>query len=53
MLTNIPFDVAEAELLELEQALADLGSPRFHARQIFQWVYRRGVGDFGTFFGTA
>ena len=47
MLTNIPLDVAETELPELEQALADLGSPRFHARQIFQWIYRRGVTDFG------
>jgi 23S rRNA (adenine2503-C2)-methyltransferase len=47
MLTNIPLDVAEAELPELEQALADLGRPRFHARQIFQWIYRRGVTDFG------
>jgi 23S rRNA (adenine2503-C2)-methyltransferase len=47
MPTNISFDVAEAELPELEQALADLGSPRFHARQIFQWIYKRGVTDFG------
>ena len=47
MLTNTLLDVAEAELPELEQALADLGSPRFHARQIFQWIYRRGVIDFG------
>ena len=47
MLTNIPLDVAETELPELEQALADLGSPRFHARQVFQWIYRRGVTDFG------
>lgn len=47
MLTNIPLDVAETELPELEQALANLGSPRFHARQVFQWIYRRGVTDFG------
>jgi len=47
MLTNTPLDVSETELPELEQALADLGSPRFHARQIFQWIYRRGVTDFG------
>ena len=47
MLTNTSFDVAEAELPELEQALADLGSPRFHARQIFQWVYRRSITNFG------
>jgi 23S rRNA (adenine2503-C2)-methyltransferase len=39
-------DIAESELRELEQALADLGSPRFHARQIFQWVHKRGVTDF-------
>jgi 23S rRNA (adenine2503-C2)-methyltransferase len=39
-------DIAEAELPELEQALADLGRPRFHGRQIFQWVHRRGITDF-------
>ena len=39
-------DVAELELHELEQALAERGTPKFHARQIFQWVYRRGVSDF-------
>ena len=39
-------DVAELDLPELEQALADRDSPKFHARQIFQWVYRRGVTGF-------
>jgi 23S rRNA (adenine2503-C2)-methyltransferase len=39
-------DIAELELDELEQALAALGHPRFHARQIFQWVHKRGVTDF-------
>jgi 23S rRNA (adenine2503-C2)-methyltransferase len=47
MLTNLPNDIAELELPELEQALETLGHPRFHARQIFQWVHRRGVTDFG------
>jgi 23S rRNA (adenine2503-C2)-methyltransferase len=47
MSIDTPPDVAETELHELEQVLADLGSPRFHARQIFQWIYRRGVTDFG------
>jgi len=28
------------ELQELEQVLEDLGRPRFHARQIFQWVHK-------------
>jgi 23S rRNA (adenine2503-C2)-methyltransferase len=40
-------DIAELELHELEQAFASLGYPRFHARQVFQWVHRRGVTDFG------
>ena len=39
-------DIAELELQELEQALERIGRPRFHARQIFQWVYRRAVVDF-------
>jgi 23S rRNA (adenine2503-C2)-methyltransferase len=39
-------DVAETDLHELEAALAELGHPRFHARQIFQWIYKRGVTDF-------
>lgn len=47
MFTEPLTDVAEVELPELERALAELGRPKFHARQIFQWVYRRGVTDFG------
>ena len=39
-------DIAELDLPELEAALAALGRPRFHARQIFQWIHRRGVTDF-------
>ena len=39
-------NVADMELPELEHALEALGHPRFHARQIFQWVYRRGITDF-------
>jgi 23S rRNA (adenine2503-C2)-methyltransferase len=46
MFTQTRFDVADAELSELEEALESLGRPRFHARQIFQWVYKRGVTDF-------
>jgi 23S rRNA (adenine2503-C2)-methyltransferase len=44
--TQTRTDVAELELPELEQALEDLGRPRFHARQIFKWVHKRGVTDF-------
>jgi len=47
MSTEIRTDIAELELQELEQALASLGHARFHARQIFQWVHKRGTTDFG------
>jgi 23S rRNA (adenine2503-C2)-methyltransferase len=36
-------DLVEQEREALESALAELGYPRFHARQIFRWIYRRGV----------
>lgn len=39
-------NLAEFELSELEQALETLGRPRFHARQIFRWIYKRGITDF-------
>ncbi len=38
-------DLAGLEEHELEQALAVRGQPRFHARQIFQWIHKRGVTD--------
>ncbi len=39
-------NASEFELADLEQALEALGRPRFHARQIFRWIYKRGVTDF-------
>jgi 23S rRNA (adenine2503-C2)-methyltransferase len=39
-------DLASLELPEIEQALVRLGHPRFHGRQIFQWIHKRGVTDF-------
>jgi 23S rRNA (adenine2503-C2)-methyltransferase len=36
-------DVAELERAELEDTLQALGVRRFHARQLFRWVYRKGV----------
>lgn len=39
-------DIAGMTLDELEQALQELGAPRFHAGQVFQWIHRRGVTDF-------
>jgi 23S rRNA (adenine2503-C2)-methyltransferase len=46
MSTVLTTDVAELELEGLEAQLDAIGVPRFHGRQIFQWVYRRGVTDF-------
>jgi 23S rRNA (adenine2503-C2)-methyltransferase len=38
-------DLAELERSALEEALAARGYERFRARQIFQWIYRRGIVD--------
>src|SRR5438552_2138244 len=38
-------DLAELERAALEAALAERGHQRFHAGQIFRWLYRRGVTD--------
>ncbi len=38
-------DIAELDRPALETALAECGHERFRARQIFRWVYRRGVTD--------
>jgi len=39
-------DLASFDLPEIEQALVRLGHPRFHGRQIFQWIHKRGVTNF-------
>jgi 23S rRNA (adenine2503-C2)-methyltransferase len=44
--THLRTDAAELDLDELEQQLAAIGAPKFHARQIFQWIYRRGETSF-------
>jgi len=38
-------DLAELERPALEAALEARGHQAFHARQIFRWLYRRGVAD--------
>jgi 23S rRNA (adenine2503-C2)-methyltransferase len=39
-------DVGSMEVGELEAAIEALGHPRFRARQIFRWIYAKGVTDF-------
>jgi 23S rRNA (adenine2503-C2)-methyltransferase len=41
-----PLDIAGLELAELESRLVEMDAPRYHARQIFAWIHRRGVTDF-------
>jgi 23S rRNA (adenine2503-C2)-methyltransferase len=38
-------DLADLERPALESALEARGHQRFHARQIFRWIYKRGVTD--------
>jgi 23S rRNA (adenine2503-C2)-methyltransferase len=43
---SAPADLAAMDLAELEAALAAIGHPAFHARQVYSWIYRKGVTDF-------
>ena len=40
-----PVDLAGLDRAEIEALVESLGSPRFHARQIYQWIWKRGVTD--------
>ena len=46
MFIDTRIDVADADMAELEELLAAHGAARFHARQLYQWVHRRGITDF-------
>ena len=41
-----PTDLAGLELPELETRFEQRGLPRFRARQVFRWIWKRGVTDF-------
>jgi 23S rRNA (adenine2503-C2)-methyltransferase len=40
-----PPDLSGLERAEVEALMADLGHPRFHGRQMFRWIWQRGVTD--------
>ena len=44
-MTTPLLDLSELDEAELEAALDARGHKRFHARQIYRWVYKRGVTD--------
>jgi 23S rRNA (adenine2503-C2)-methyltransferase len=39
-------DLAGLELKELESFVQSLGHKKFHAKQIYQWIWKRGVAEF-------
>jgi 23S rRNA (adenine2503-C2)-methyltransferase len=39
-------DLGAMDLAEMEEALQQRGHPRYHARQIYSWIYSKGVTDF-------
>jgi 23S rRNA (adenine2503-C2)-methyltransferase len=41
-----PVDLSGLELAELETIFEAHGHPRFHARQVYRWIWKRGVTDF-------
>jgi 23S rRNA (adenine2503-C2)-methyltransferase len=41
-----PLDVSESSLSDLESWMAAQGLPRFRARQIFAWIWKRGATTF-------
>lgn len=41
-----PVDLAELELTEIEALFAAREIAPFHARQVFRWIWKRGVTDF-------
>src|SRR5258708_5711766 len=41
-------NLAELDVQEIEGALEARGCERFHARQLYRWIYKRGVVDFET-----
>jgi 23S rRNA (adenine2503-C2)-methyltransferase len=45
-MTSRSVDVAALELSELEHTLESRGIEPFHARQLYRWIYRRGITDF-------
>ncbi|MFA5156601.1 MAG: 23S rRNA (adenine(2503)-C(2))-methyltransferase RlmN [Candidatus Omnitrophota bacterium] len=41
-------DIKDLTLKELEKALADIAEERFHARQVWSWIYKKAAADFGS-----
>ena len=46
MMTDDRIDAAELDMQEIETHLESAHVPRFHGRQIYQWIHKRGITDF-------
>jgi 23S rRNA (adenine2503-C2)-methyltransferase len=46
LMTDGRIDLKSMTLDELQDKLVELGHPRFRARQVYKWVWQRGVSDF-------
>ena len=44
-MTQLRIDLSELELPELEAELEVRGVQAFHARQLYRWIYKRGITD--------
>jgi 23S rRNA (adenine2503-C2)-methyltransferase len=45
-MSSAPPDLAGLELSQMEAAFEAAGLQKFRARQVYQWIYRKGVTDF-------
>jgi 23S rRNA (adenine2503-C2)-methyltransferase len=43
--TSAGSDLAELDRGELETLVESLGAPRFHARQVYRWIHKKGITD--------
>ena len=46
MMTDDRIDAAELDVQEIETHLESAHVPRFHGRQIYQWIHKRGITNF-------
>jgi 23S rRNA (adenine2503-C2)-methyltransferase len=46
MVRDAPLDLAELSLTDLESWVVSQGLPRFRARQVFRWVWKRGATSY-------
>lgn len=46
MMTNALQNIRQLSLDELQDAMKDLGEPKFRAKQIYEWLWKKSITDF-------